>query len=213
MKNVRIMALVAAILLCAAMAVGCAISEPSSDTADTISAATEARYAQSEVREYEGIMLDPAVGPRDNSITGTQFVDIASYTLEVTGLVGSPMSLTYEDVLSMPAYERLVTLYCVDGWDVTILWEGVSLVDLLEGADMDEAATNVVFTAADGYTTSLSLETIYERNIILAYRSNGIDLPPEMGFPFIVVAQDKYGYKWARWVTQIELTDNADFLG
>jgi DMSO/TMAO reductase YedYZ molybdopterin-dependent catalytic subunit len=34
-----------------------------------------------------------------------------------------------------------------------------------------------------------------------------------MGYPFIVVAEEKLGYKWARWVTRIELSEDPDYQG
>ncbi len=42
---------------------------------------------------------------------------------------------------------------------------------------------------------------------------NGVVLPPERGFPFQLVAEDKLGYKWAKWIDRIELSDNADYKG
>jgi DMSO/TMAO reductase YedYZ molybdopterin-dependent catalytic subunit len=48
---------------------------------------------------------------------------------------------------------------------------------------------------------------------MLAYASNGEALPEPMGFPFIVVAEDKLGYKWARWVVEIEVSDHVDYEG
>ena len=42
---------------------------------------------------------------------------------------------------------------------------------------------------------------------ILAYQVNGQDLPREHGWPLRVVAPEKWGYKWVKWVTQIEVTD------
>lgn len=48
---------------------------------------------------------------------------------------------------------------------------------------------------------------------MLAYQSNGLPLPAEMGYPFIVVAEDKWGYKWARWVDWIELSDDPNYRG
>ena len=53
----------------------------------------------------------------------------------------------------------------------------------------------------------------YLGKIILAYGANGLDLPPAMGYPFIVVAEDKLGYKWGRWVNSITLSDDADYKG
>nr|WP_289058978.1 molybdopterin-dependent oxidoreductase [uncultured Mesotoga sp.] len=72
--------------------------------------------------------------------------------------------------------------------------------ELIEKADPDDRATNVIFKSTDGYTTILTLDYIRERNSILAGSLNGIKLPPAQCFPLIVVADDRLGYKWARWV-------------
>ena len=42
---------------------------------------------------------------------------------------------------------------------------------------------------------------------------NGLVLPKERGFPFEVAAEGKWGYKWAKWIKEIELSDNPDFRG
>jgi DMSO/TMAO reductase YedYZ molybdopterin-dependent catalytic subunit len=42
---------------------------------------------------------------------------------------------------------------------------------------------------------------------------NDITLPPNRGFPFQLVAKSKFGYKWAKWVTRIELSSNINFRG
>jgi len=182
-------------------------------TVDAVSAATAERYRTGEVRDYQGMLLDPAVGPRDNSISGVQDIDIDTYTLTVSGLVDKPVELTYEEVKALTPYERLITLYCVEGWDATILWKGVLIEDLMNMAGIQPEAVTVIFHAADNYTTSMPLQTVLDRKMILAYMSNGLPLPPEMGYPFIVVAEDKLGYKWARWVTEIELSSDPDYQG
>lgn len=181
--------------------------------ADAVSAATRARYRESEITQYEGARLDPAIGPRDNSINGIQQVDIEQYTLQINGLVDKHVALTYAQVVALPPYERLITLYCVEGWDATILWKGVLLDDLIASAGAKSEAVTVIFGSVDGYTTSLPLQTIRDKELILAYGANGLDLPPAMGYPFIVVAEDKYGYKWGRWVNTITLSDDADYRG
>lgn len=180
---------------------------------DGISSATESRYQESEIREYNGVRLDPSVGLRDNSIKGIQHVDISTYSLKVSGLVKNSVSLSYNDVLALPSFEKLITLHCVEGWDATVLWKGVLLKDIIAKASAESTANTVIFHSVDGYTTSLPLQDIIDKNIILAYSSNGITLPPALGYPFIVVAEDKLGYKWARWVTEIELSENANYKG
>jgi DMSO/TMAO reductase YedYZ molybdopterin-dependent catalytic subunit len=180
---------------------------------DGTSGATESRYQLSEIKEYNGVRLDPSVGLRDNSIKGIQHVDISAYKLKVSGLVKNPVSLSYDEVLALPAFEKLIILHCVEGWDATVLWKGVLIKDIIGKASAESTANTVIFHSVDGYTTSLPLQDIIDKNIILAYSSNGITLPPELGYPFIVVAEDKLGYKWARWVTEIELSNNPNYKG
>lgn len=187
-------------------------SEPDNST-DAVSTATEERYREGELREYEGTKLDPAVGPRDNSISGTQSVDITTYRLTIDGLVDTPLTYTYDEVKSLPDEQRLVTIHCVEGWDATILWHGVTVGALLDGANVQSDANTVIFHAVDGYTTSLPLGEILSGSLLLAYDANGIALPPEMGYPFIFIAEDKWGYKWARWVSRIELSSDSSYEG
>jgi DMSO/TMAO reductase YedYZ molybdopterin-dependent catalytic subunit len=77
----------------------------------------------------------------------------------------------------------------------------------------EDQADTVIFHAYDGYTTSFPLEYITGNEIILAHSMNGISLPPERGFPFQLVAEDRWGYKWIKWVTEIELSDDGNYRG
>jgi hypothetical protein len=189
-----------------------------------------------EVREYEGERLSLINRAfRENSIKGPQYVDKAGYelTIETPGLdlpgPDSPdaavRNLSYDEVLDLDAYKKVVTLYCVEGWHAKILWEGVLVKDLLglpdsrdgeaEGLDGpgDPRGKVVKFFAADGYSTSLPLDFVLENDLILAYKMNGVTLPPERGFPFQLVAEDKWGYKWIKWVTRIRVDEDTDFRG
>lgn len=169
--------------------------------------------AATEVTEYEGKDLSSILDFRENSIKGPQYIEIDSYTLNISGLVADSLDYTYDQVLEKTAYTKVVTLNCVEGWKVDILWEGVLLKDLFEDASVKNEANTVIFHSYDGYTTSLPLTTILEKNIIMAYKMNGVVLPAELGFPFQLVAEDKLGYKWAKWITEIELSDDANFKG
>jgi len=167
-----------------------------------------------EIREYQGQKLSSATDFRENSIKGPQFVDNESYRLAITGLVNNEIVYTYDDVVNNHQhYEKVVTLYCVEGWDVTILWEGVLLKELLDAAGIRSTAKVVIFYAYDGYSTSLPLDYIISTNIIMAYKMNGLILTSERGFPFQLVAESKLGYKWIKWITAIELSDNENYRG
>jgi DMSO/TMAO reductase YedYZ molybdopterin-dependent catalytic subunit len=167
-----------------------------------------------EIKEYKGQQLSSIGDFRENSINGPQYINIASYKLEVTGLVDRNITYTYDDVVnSHQLYGKVVTLNCVEGWDVTILWEGVLVNDLLKEAGINPKAKIVIFYAYDGYSTSFPLDYIVNNSIIMAYKMNGVVLPPERGFPFQLVAESKWGYKWIKWITKIELSDNLSFRG
>ena len=71
----------------------------------------------------------------------------------------------------------------------------------------------MIFYAYDGYSTSMPLDYIIENDIMLAHKMNSVTLPTERGFPFQLVAEEKWGYKWVKWVTKIELSDNPRFKG
>jgi DMSO/TMAO reductase YedYZ molybdopterin-dependent catalytic subunit len=167
-----------------------------------------------EVNQYMGQNLSKIDDFRENSIKGPQNIDINTYTLTITGLVNDPKTYTYDEILNTHIhYEKVVTLHCVEGWDVTILWEGILVKDLLNEAGIDPQTKVVIFYAYDGYSTALPLDFIINQNILIAYKMNGLNLPPERGFPFQLVAESKYGYKWIKWITQIELSDNENYLG
>jgi DMSO/TMAO reductase YedYZ molybdopterin-dependent catalytic subunit len=167
-----------------------------------------------EVREYQGEKLSSINDFRENSIKGPQYIDLESYELKITGIVDNPKVLSYEQVIdNYDIYRKIVTLHCVERWDVTILWEGVLVKDLIDEAQASPDSSVVIFHAYDGYTTSLPIEYLIDNDIIMAYKMNDLALPPERGAPFQLVAESKWGYKWIKWITEIEVSDDTDYEG
>ena len=167
-----------------------------------------------EIREYEGEKLSSINAFRENSISGPQHIDIESYRLEISGLGENPVSYTYDEVINdYKHYRKVVTLDCVEGWSVDILWEGMLVRELIAESKPLSNTKVVIFHAYDGYTTSFPLDYIMSNDIIMAYKMNEVALPPERGFPFQLVAESKWGYKWIRWITEIELSDDTTYQG
>ena len=167
-----------------------------------------------EIREYQGEDLSSINAFRENSIKGPQHIDIGTYKLNIKGLVTNELEYTYDEIINdYQSYKKVVTLHCVEGWSATILWEGIMIKDLIADAEVDPGATTVIFHAYDGYTTSLPLDYIIDNNIIMAYKMNNVTLPPERGYPFELVAESKWGYKWIKWITAIELSDDDKYRG
>jgi DMSO/TMAO reductase YedYZ molybdopterin-dependent catalytic subunit len=130
------------------------------------------------------------------------------------GLVNRTLQSTYDEVVNNHQhYQQVVTIYCVEGWNAKILWEGVLVKDLLQEAGVSQNATVVIFHASDGYTTALPMSYIIQNNIMIAFKMNGVTLTPQIGWPFMLVAQSQYGYKWIKWITEIEASNNTNYLG
>jgi len=168
-----------------------------------------------EATEFQGVKLTPISEQNTNALKGTQIIDKDAYRLTIDGLVEKPLTLNYADLQAYNQESWLMDLDCVEGWSFTAKWTGPSLNDIFKDVAVKPEALVVIFYTADapeGYT-SLDLNYIEDNNIILALKVNDITLPSERGFPFQVVAKSKYGYKWAKWITRIELSSNTDFRG
>jgi DMSO/TMAO reductase YedYZ molybdopterin-dependent catalytic subunit len=168
-----------------------------------------------EATEFQGQKLTPIDRQRNNALAGTQNIDKDTYELTVDGLVNKPLALTYANLRAYPQEDRLMDLNCVEGWNFTAKWTGPSLSAIFADVGIKPEAKIAIFYTADdpnGYS-SLEVSYILENDIIIALKDNDITLSPERGFPFQVVAMSKFGYKWAKWVTRIELSDNISFKG
>lgn len=167
-----------------------------------------------ETRNYNGQQLSSINDFHENSINGPQYLNATTYRLRITGLVQTPTNLTLSDLIDHHTHvTKVATLNCVEGWSVTILWEGILVRDLLNDTKPNRSANTIVFTAYDGYSTSFPLSYVMDNPIILAYKMNNVTLPPERGYPFQLVADGKWGYKWIKWVTGIELTNTTQLTG
>ena len=218
MNKFKIVSILLILMLCVSACATAEEPEPMepnepAEPAEPSDGPTLEELAEVEIREYEGEDLSSVLDFVENSIEGPQDIDIEAYRLSVDGLVDTPMEYSYDEVLGFQNYTKVVTMHCVTGWSVDILWEGVKVADLIDQSGIDPSAVTVIFHAADEYTTSLPLDFILENDILLAYKLNDIVLPKENGFPFQLVAEDKLGYKWIRWVTRIELSDDANYRG
>lgn len=165
------------------------------------------RLPEVEAIEFQGVRLTPMAQQGNNAILGTQHLDRATFRLRVTGLVKEDLNPSYEQLLELPAYSELAYLPCVEGWGFAAKWTGFRVTDLLNRSGLLPGASYVVFYSADGYSTGSPLAYLRENGILMAYGLNDVTLPPERGFPFQLVAKSRYGYKWAKWITKIEVTD------
>ena len=138
------------------------------------------------------------------SFWGVPEIAVENYRLAIEGEVELALSLSLEQLQSLPTVTRQVRQDCVGGFRNNSMMEGVALQTLLDISGVGPDARRAVFHCADGYYSSLELSELLDREAFLAYSINRQKLP-QFGYPLRLVAPGKYGYQWAKWVRRIEL--------
>lgn len=133
--------------------------------------------------------------------------DPARYRLTVTGLVGSELSLSLDDLAALPQTQMTKDFQCVTGWRVEdVPWSGVLVRDVLFAAGIEPDAAALRLTSFDGvYTESLTLEQALRDDMLVATTMYGKPLEVKHGAPVRLVAAPMYGYKSIKWLDGIEL--------
>jgi sulfoxide reductase catalytic subunit YedY len=137
--------------------------------------------------------------------TTDRVVDRDTWRLEVNGRVGRPLSITYAQLTALPSIERTVLLICPGFFANHGRWKGVLLKELLEQADFDRTASQVVFEDRHGKSASYPLPDVLSGKVFLAYQVNGTTLPRKHGFPLRVVADGYYGAEWVKYVDRVRV--------
>jgi len=166
--------------------------------------------------------IPPAVTPvetffRIDTSMSPPVVDVATWKMSIHGRVDNPMTLTYEDLLSMPSMERYVTLSCVSndvGGDLigTQKFQGVRLTDLLSKVGVHKDASLILGESVDNFTAGFPTDFLAQSpDAMVAYAMNGEALPTDHGFPARLVVPGLYGYVSAtKWLSGIKLTTIKD---
>lgn len=148
---------------------------------------------------------------------GVPNVDVADWTLVIDGLVDSPLTLSYDDVLARDAVTEIRTLECIGnppggGLVGNAAWTGFRLRPLLDQVGVQPNAARARFYAADDYTTAIDVEWIEQDDTLMVYAMNDESLPQEHGYPLRILVPGLYGQKMPKWITRIEFIE-GDYLG
>lgn len=134
-------------------------------------------------------------------------VHLPSWRLNIEGNVAVPNRLPYSQIVKLPWIERDVLLICPGVFVNHGKWKGISLMTVLELAQMKVDTTYVdVFGPQGPYekVERFPIADIRSDKVFLAYAVNGQKLPRKHGFPVRIVAEDYYGADWVKYVYKIE---------
>lgn len=163
-------------------------------------------------------------------------LDRASYRLRINGAVKHPLNLSYEALRSMRSETRVATLECAGNsrvflvpqvagaqWELGAVsnaeWIGVPLKALLERAELEQDACEIVLEGADrglasgeptppgpiSYVWSLPRAKAIRPDVLIAYQMNGRDLSRDHGFPVRAIVPGYYGMASVKWLTKIHV--------
>lgn len=179
--------------------------------------------AQSLFQRIKG--LPPEVTPNDKFYVVSKNpagldpkVDAAKWSLEITGLVGAPVKLTYDQIRAMPAVSRYHALECISnevGGDLisNAMWKGVRFRDVIaQAGGVNPKAIRFALRCADGYTEGIPVVEAMNPDTMLAYEMNGQRLPFNHGFPVRMLVPGLFGMKNPKWLTKIEAV-STQFTG
>ena len=134
-------------------------------------------------------------------------VDIATWTLELSGEVEQPVVLTFEQLRELPATEVTTDIHCVTRWSrFDAQFKGVHWRELANLCHPKPSAHFVVAHAEHGFTANVPLEALEDENALIVYEADGEPLTPDHGYPVRLFIPTKYFWKSAKWLRGIELS-------
>jgi DMSO/TMAO reductase YedYZ molybdopterin-dependent catalytic subunit len=135
-------------------------------------------------------------------------VDVSKWRLELSGKIADKKPWTLEELAALPQRSMIIKHICVEGWDYIGQWSGVNLRTFFERVGADTTAKYVAFRCADGYTESLDMPSALHPQTMLATQYAGEPIGDPFGFPLRLRTAVKLGFKNAKWVTSIEVTND-----
>jgi methionine sulfoxide reductase catalytic subunit len=149
------------------------------------------------------------------------------WSVQVDGLVNKPKRFDIEEVLRFPLEERVYSLRCVEGWSMVIPWIGFPLASLLKQVEPTGAAKFVEFTTLKDpeqfpgqkpsffggsavewpYVEGLRLDEAMNPLTLVTVGMYGQVLPNQNGAPIRIVVPWKYGFKSAKSLVRLRLTE------
>jgi DMSO/TMAO reductase YedYZ molybdopterin-dependent catalytic subunit len=175
-------------------------------------------------REYRPDQMSPRFRTNGNTNPGTDAYralaegGFRDWRLQVDGLVRRPLSVSLDQLRSLPQRTQITRHDCVEGWSAIGKWQGPRLAHLLDIAGLRDEARYIVFHCADRfggtpYYESIDLVDAWHPQTILAWAMNDRILPIGHGAPVRLRVERQLGYKHAKFVMRIEAVASLKEIG
>ncbi|MEZ5762985.1 MAG: molybdopterin-dependent oxidoreductase [Xanthobacteraceae bacterium] len=135
-------------------------------------------------------------------------IEAADWKLEIAGLVENKKPWTLDELTRLPQETQITRHICVEGWSAIGSWTGVRLGDFLKRIGADTRAKYVWFRCAEGYTTSIDMQTALHPQTQMTFGFDGQTLPVAYGFPMKVRIPTRLGFKNPKYVVSLDVTND-----
>jgi DMSO/TMAO reductase YedYZ molybdopterin-dependent catalytic subunit len=140
-------------------------------------------------------------------------VDLDRWTLTISGAVQKAGDYKLAEIQSLPKITQNTRHVCVEGWDVVGNFSGARLSDFLRLIGADTSARFITVKCADDYYESLDMATALHPQTLLCYEMYGRPLTGQHGAPLRLTIPTRIGYKQAKWLTEMSVTNLLQQVG
>ena len=140
-------------------------------------------------------------------------VSFENWSLTVSGLVHQPGDYKLDQIQALPRTRQNTRHVCVEGWDVIGQFGGARLSDFLNMIGADTSARFITVSCADDYYESLDMATALHPQTLLCWEMYDRPLTREHGAPLRLNVPTKVGYKHAKYLTDLRVTNVLDKVG
>ena len=140
-------------------------------------------------------------------------VNLENWTLTVGGAVRKPGEYRLEQIQGLQRVRQNTRHVCVEGWDVIGRFGGARLADFLTMIGADTSGKFITVGCADDYYESLDMATALHPQTLLCYEMYDRPLTREHGAPLRLNIPTKIGYKQAKYLTELKVTNVLEKAG
>jgi DMSO/TMAO reductase YedYZ molybdopterin-dependent catalytic subunit len=140
-------------------------------------------------------------------------VDLEKWTLKISGEVQKSGEFTMAQIRGLPKTTQNTRHVCVEGWDVIGRFGGTRLSDFLQMIGADTSARFITMNCADDYYESLDMATALHPQTLLCYEMYERPISRKHGAPLRLNIPTKVGYKQAKYLTEMKVTNVLEKVG
>lgn len=147
--------------------------------------------------------------PQGEDFKRLQAGDFADWRLSIDGMVSRPASFSLAELRNYPSRSQITHLACEEGWSFIAEWIGVPLFHVLDAVGILPQARYVVyFSIQRDWWDSVDMADALHPQTLITYGMNGGELPLGHGGPLRLRVPRQLGYKSAKYITRLTVTDS-----